>query len=280
MPKLFVASGIFHPEAGGPATYLRAILPALQDTGWQVRAQSFGEPSDSAYPYPVSRIRRRWLPLRRAHYAMAARSHLAWADLVYSHSIDLPLWNRRDIPRVIKIVGDQAWERCMRRGWIPPDLDIDSFQRAAGDIRVRWQQQSRSRQVRAMDAVIVPSEYLKRKVLGWGVIERKVHVIYNALPGLPTPPPDRAQLRHSLGLDEAPTLIAVARLQHWKGIDHVIAAIKDLPEIRLIVAGEGPDAARLRLLAAPLGERVSFHRSASAASSASIHGCRRRLGRL
>ncbi len=258
MPRLLIASGIFHPEAGGPATYLRAILPELQARGWAVRVLTYGAPHRNDYPYPVRRIARQRYPMRLAKYALAARSELARADIVYAHTIDLPLWARRDIPRVMKIVGDQAWERCQRKGWIPPELGIDAFQTHSGDLHVRWQQKSRSRQVRAQDAIIVPSEYLRRMVLGWGVEPARVHVIYNALPALPPIPETRAEIRSRLGWGDAPTLVTVARLQRWKGIDHLIMALDALPDLRLVMVGDGPDRPRLEALASRLAGRARF----------------------
>lgn len=258
MPKLFVASGIFHPEAGGPATYLKTMLPALQEAGWNARVLTFGEPSSAEYAYPVARVARASYPIRQARYAFASRRHLDWADLVYAHTIDLPLWGGRDKPRVIKVVGDQAWERCIRRGWIPADLSIDDFQGFRGDWRVRWQKASRSRQIAAMDAVIVPSQYLRRMALAWGVEPRKAHVIYNALPPIERHGQTRAEIRAQLNWDDRPTLITVARLQRWKGIDHLIEAQRQMPDWRLVVVGDGPDRPRLAKLAAPLGDRVQF----------------------
>ena len=257
MSKLFVASGIFHPEPGGPATYLKTLLPALQELGWELRVLTFGEDCPDRYPYPVTRIKRQQLPLRYSRYALATRAHIAWADLVYAQTIDLPLWGAHKRPRVIKIVGDQAWERCVRKGWIPPEISIDEFQGFAGNARVRWQKRARTRQIRAMDAVIVPSQYLERLATSWGVEPAKIRVIHNAL----SPPPpcrSRADLRAELGWPDGPTLITVARLQPWKGIDHLIAALSDLAEMRLIVVGDGPDRSRLEALARPLGDRVVF----------------------
>jgi glycosyltransferase involved in cell wall biosynthesis len=258
LPKLFVASGIFHPESGGPATYLRTILPALQDAGWELRVQTFGAPHTSLYPYPVTRIARSPYPLRQARYALAARSHLAWADLVFSHSLGLPLLGARHQARVSKIVGDLAWERCIRRGWIPADMGIDDFQSYRGGWRARWQKTARSRQAAAMDAIIVPSQYLKRMVVAWGVDPTRTHVIYNALPPASAPRETRAAARSRLNWDDRPTLITVARLQPWKGIDHLIAALRQLDDLRLVVAGDGPDRRRLTQLAEPLGDRVVF----------------------
>ncbi|MDE2750397.1 MAG: glycosyltransferase family 4 protein [Chloroflexota bacterium] len=257
-PKLFVASGIFPPELGGPATYLAAVLPALLALGWEPRVLTYGPPHSQDSPYPVTRIARAPYPLRMTRYAFEARKHLAWADLVYAHTIDLPLWGFRDRPRVIKIVGDQAWERCIRRRWIPSDLSIDEFQTYDGDWRARWQKRSRSAQVAAMNAVIVPSQYLARMVTAWGVEPTKVHVIYNALPPAPPPAQTREALRAQLQWDDRPTLITVARLQPWKGIDHLIAVMRRLPNARLVVVGDGPDRARLQSLAEPLGDRVKF----------------------
>ena len=258
MPKLFVASGIFHPEPGGPATYLKAILPALQEAGWQPRVLTFGDSQSADYPYPVTRIAREAYPLRQVIYAIAAKRHLDWADLVYAHTIDLPLWGGRHRPRVIKIVGDQAWERCIRKRWIPPDMSVDEFQAYRDDPRVRWQKRSRLRQVAAMDAVIVPSRYLKRMVISWGIDPSKIHVIYNSLPLPPPPIQSRAEVRAQLNWDDRPTLITVARLQPWKGIDHLIAAILIMPDLRLVVVGDGPDRARLGELADALNGRVQF----------------------
>ena len=258
MSNLFVASGIFHPESGGPATYLKEILPHLQTCGWDVRLLSYGDSDLSDYPYRVTRIPRQFYPVRLTRYGLASRAGLQWADLTYVHTIDLPLWGSHHAPRVIKIVGDQAWERCVRKGWIRPDMNIDDFQHSDGNWQVQWQKRSRSSQVQSMDGVIVPSNYLKQMVIGWGVPESKIHVVYNALPSQPDLSASQADMRRELGWDDRPTLLTVARLHLWKGVDHLITVLRDMPDVQLIVAGDGPDLPRLRSLAEPLGERVTF----------------------
>src|SRR5688500_18142012 len=110
--NLFIAAGIFHPEAGGPATYLHELLPALQQKNWNPQFLSYGDAPTEGYPYPLTRIPRRFLPLRLAQYCNASPSLAANADLIYAHTIDLPVaWGKK--PRLIKIVGDQAWQRCI-----------------------------------------------------------------------------------------------------------------------------------------------------------------------
>lgn len=258
--KLFVAAGIFHPESGGPATYLYEILPHLQRLNWDIRLLTYGnEVTNHNYGYPVERIPRRFLPLRLWNYQRAAQPLSKWADLVYSHTIDLPLSQKGSASHIIKIVGDQAWERCIRRSWIPATTDIDMFQKSGYSPIVSWQQNSRAKQVREVDAVIVPSNYLKQMVIGWGVPADKIHVIYNALPEIDlTTLPPKEVLRKSLDLDDRPTILTAARLNPWKGIDHLITAVSRLPDVRLLIAGDGPEKAHLESLAANLGNHVVF----------------------
>jgi glycosyltransferase involved in cell wall biosynthesis len=260
--RLFIASGIFHPEAGGPATYLQQILPALQSKGWHVRLLTFGSGDTQGYPYSVTRIARNFLPLRYARYGFSAWQELSQADLVYAHTIDLPLvtrWRAKaHLPHVMKVVGDTAWERCIRKGWVSADTDVDRFQVEHFSARVAQEKASRSQQTRAMNAVIVPSEYLKQMVVGWGVDAHRVSVVYNALPPMSGQRLSQAQARQQLGLSDSPMLLTAARLTPWKGIDHLISVLPDLPDVTLYVAGDGDDKARLQTLAQPLGQRVVF----------------------
>lgn len=261
MPRLLIASGIFHPEPGGPATYLYQLLPALQRLGWDVRAISYGDGDTAAYPYPLLRVPRRALPLRMLHYAREVRPLLAWADLVYVHTLGLPL-SGGDAPRVVKIVGDQAWERAVRRGWVPPTTGVDDFQTQDYGRVVRAQKAVRSREVRRMAGVIVPSEYLKRMVAGWGVDPARIHVIYNALTAethAPASSQQDARSRLGIGADEK-IILTAARLEPWKGVDHLIAALAHVPDVRLLVAGDGPmrDSLEQQADRLKLADRVIF----------------------
>ena len=259
--KLFIASGIFHPEAGGPATYLHELLPELVKRGHDVRVLTFSDQhhDDLTYPYPVTRVLRRALPLRMFDYARAARPLWAWADVAYLHTLGLPLYGDHHAPRVGKIVGDVAWERAVRKGWIAPSEDIDTYQTKRYSGRVMADRERRAREARALEGVIVPSEYLKRMVVGWGVDAAKVQVIYNALPPeTNTLEITQAEARRRLGLPDAPTVLTVGRLLPWKGVDHLIDALGAVPDVRLIVAGDGAMLDALKEQAADLGERMVF----------------------
>jgi glycosyltransferase involved in cell wall biosynthesis len=262
MTRLFIASGIVYPEPGGPSTYLHEILPQLQTRGWEVRALTFSDAADGPpEPYPVRRIVRQTYPLRMAKYALASRPLLRWAELVYAHLLGLPLWANHHAPRVVKIVGDIAWERAIRKGWIPPTEDIDAFQTRRYGTMVNLDKSRRAREAVNMDGVIVPSGYLKHIVVGWGVDPQKVQVIYNALPpDSVTPDVTRQEARALLGLGDDPILLTVGRVLPWKGVDHLCAALAFVPDVRLLVAGDGPvlDAAKRQAAMSGVEDRVTF----------------------
>jgi len=71
-------------------------------------------------------------------------------------------------------------------------------------------------------------------------------------------PESQEAARQLLAWDDRPTILTAARLNPWKGVDHLIQAVAQLRDVRLLVAGDGPELPRLRQLAAGLGDRVQF----------------------
>ncbi len=260
--RILIASGIFHPEPGGPATYLYHLLPELLARGHDVTALTFGDPpgQSGGYPYPLVRVSRRQNYLRRQwQYYQAAAGLWPGHTLVYVHTLGLPLPPAAR-PRVAKIVGDKAWERAVNRGWMPPDTDVDRFQTGRYGLLVEANKALRTRQARQFDHIIVPSEYLKRMVVGWGVDEARVTVVYNAVGTETGPDIGPAEAREKLGLGSGPLLLTAARLTAWKGVDHTLRALARLDGVRLVVAGDGPEREALERLAGDLGlaERAVF----------------------
>lgn len=261
--RILVTTGIFHPESGGPATYLYRLLPALQARGHDLTVLTFSDsagPPPGRYPYEVVRIPRRAYLLRQAAYFRAANRLWRSHDLAFVHSLNIPLPTRVR-PRVGKIVGDPAWERAVNRGWIPPTADVDVFQSAHHGLLVEMNKVQRARAARRLDGVIVPSEYLRRMVIGWGVDPTRVAVIYNALPEHPAPSAlTQDEARARLNLPHAPLLLTVARLTAWKGIDHTLNALQRLDGIHFVVAGDGPMRLAYEAMAQRLGlsQRVKF----------------------
>jgi glycosyltransferase involved in cell wall biosynthesis len=102
-------------------------------------------------------------------------------------------------------------------------------------------------------ALIAVSAALKEALVKLGAPDSKVTVLRNGVDtGLFHPLAERATARDSLGLTR-PTLISVGLLIERKGHHRTIEAMTRLPEFDLIIAGEGPERARLSALIARLG---------------------------
>lgn len=111
---------------------------------------------------------------------------------------------------------------------------------------------------KCVDLILTPSEFAKQKVLENGWLGERIEVLphFQSCPSEITPYPGQ----------NAPILY-FGRLSAEKGIDDLLAAIRRLPGIQLVIAGDGPQRPRLETLAQNLGlGNVSFAGHVSGAS--------------
>lgn len=258
--KLLLVTGIFPPDIGGPATYVPRIATALAGRGHQVTVATLSDRldhDDGAYPFRVVRILRgQPLPLRWARTVRVLRRLAREADVIYvnglaAESVLASLGLGR--PVLQKIVGDLAWERAVGRGWTRDGFD--QFQRRRHGPRVAALKALRSLWTRLSDEVIVPSRFLADTVRGWGVPEERIRVVYNAVA-----PADPGGDPLPLPLRTAVNVVTVGRLVPWKHVDAVIDAVAGLPDVGLVVIGDGPLRGELEARAAQRGaaDRVCF----------------------
>ena len=94
-----------------------------------------------------------------------------------------------------------------------------------------------------MDRVVAPTPQLADALSGT-VPESRIRVVVPCFPA-PAPSTSRAEVRAGLGLsDDTPVVVAVTRLHPQKDLTTLVAAwaqvVRQLPEARLVVVGEGP----------------------------------------
>jgi len=109
-------------------------------------------------------------------------------------------------------------------------------------------------------AMITVCQALKDVLLELGVADSRVTVLRNGVDlEAFRPPADREALRARLGMS-GPTLLSVGYLIERKGHHLVIDALKHLPGVKLLIAGDGPDRTRLAEQAAKAGlaDRVTL----------------------
>lgn len=262
--RLCVIAGTFHPEPGGPPTYLYHLLPALLERGLEVSVITYGETHDPAdYPYPVTRLTRQVsIPRRLLAFIREVFNQGRRADLLFVSDYGFPavvanLFLRK--PLTMKIVSDFAWEFCSRHGWT--ELQVLDFQTARHSLRVRLVRAVERWYARQADQVIVPSQHVERLVRGWGVAPQKLQVIYNALPHDLSLTPPKAQARQELGWPpNVPILVTAGRVAEVKRVDVQLRALAQLDQGHLFIIGDGPERAEYEQFAGELGlaDRVTF----------------------
>jgi glycosyltransferase involved in cell wall biosynthesis len=263
--RIVLATGIYPPEIGGPATYVRAFSAWLPTHGHHATVVTYGDlsaaPDDGWSVRTISRVGG---PLvRYARYAWRVFCLARGSDVVFLQgpvsegfpgAVAARLACR---PYVLKVVGDYAWETDQRLGG---KESLDEFVKRSHGGRVGIIEMLERWVARHAQSVIVPSRYLKGIVEAWGIPSKNVSVIYNTASPLPSVQ-DREMLRALFGVADKNVVLTAVRAMPWKGVDFLISLWRDIPaDTMLCVAGEGPmlDAWKKRAQENALASRVRF----------------------
>jgi glycosyltransferase involved in cell wall biosynthesis len=240
--RIVLASDIFPPQNGGPATYVVALANELIESGHEVRVITLNyEADESKVNCPLLKVPKKGKFIRYFWYLDRLTALAKWGDIVYAMgpvNAGLPALiaaKLRQIPFVVKVVGDYAWEQGVGRFDVVDG--IDEFQSRKKYVwQVRALKKLESFVVRHADKVVVPSEYLRRIVSGWGAEDAKIITIYNAVKFLSVEKIEKSGAER--------WLVFVGRLVAWKGVDTLINIMPRIlavyPNTKLKIVGDGP----------------------------------------
>ena len=112
---------------------------------------------------------------------------------------------------------------------------------------------------KAAAGLLAVSAALARDMAALGLPEARIRVHHTGIDLDRFHPVDRAAAKAALGI-EGPLLIAVGHLDPRKGQDLALEALARIPDATLLLAGDGPDRARLEAIAGAKGlsPRVRF----------------------
>ncbi len=253
--RLLIATPLYPPEIGGPATYAKTLCEELPKCG----TDSTGSPQVEVEVVKFSEVRH--LPKIVRHYAYYRRVLAAArrCDVVLALdpvSVGWPALRaarRAGKPFVVKVVGDYAWEQGRQRFGVTQDLDtfVQTWRVPAFVTILRMLQKHVAKR---SQRVIVPSEYLKKILIAWGVRAEHITVIYNA-----AFLEEHGTVPESVMALSRPIVVTAGRLVPWKNTEGVINAVVDIPELSLVVIGDGPERVALEAQAKQaLGSRAVF----------------------
>lgn len=245
--KVLIATGLYPPEIGGPATYSRKLENALPGRGIEVII------------LPFAKARRFPKLIRHILYFFMVLDKGRAVDVIYAQdpmSVGVPAMLASLLLKktfLLKVVGDYAWEQATQR--FEFSGTIESFQHATLPFIPKMFRAIERAVARRAARVVVPSKYLGKIVATWGVSQRNISVIYNGIEALGdtgNKPVLRGLIRFHGKL-----IVSVGRLVPWKGFDTLIRLLpkvqKSFPETKLLIIGGGPDADALERLAVEVG---------------------------
>lgn len=242
--KITIATGLYPPESGGPATYTVLLEKELPKKGYEVSV------------VPFSRSRHLPKVIRHFHYFFLVSKEAKSSDFIFAQdvaSVGLPALMAARLTGttfLVRVPGDYAWEQATQRYGVTDS--IDEFQTKKYGIKVQLLRFIQTIVTRYSDAVVTPSDYFNKLVTNWGVPNNKVHTIYNGV--------DLSAKSTKIDKVDSLTIVTAGRLVPWKGFDTIISIIKDLPGWNLVILGNGPEEGNLKNLTKELNleDRIKF----------------------
>jgi len=258
--NVLIVSGIWPPDVGGPASHAPELAAFLEGRGHTVEVVVTASVEPEPRSFPV-RFVSRSIPPGARHAAVAALvgRQARHADVVYATS----MLRRAAVgaaaarrPLVVKVTSDEAFERARRMGLFTGSLE--DFQAAAGGVRIRALRWSRTAALGRARHAFFPSHYLRELALGWGLTSGKTSVLPNPAPALPELG-SRDALRAQFGM-HGRTLVLAGRLTAAKAIPIALDAVERVPDVSLIIVGDGASRTDLEreCVARRLDPRVHF----------------------
>ena len=243
--KILIATPLYPPQVGGPATRTALLEKKFPDKGFIISVVKFS----TVLRFP--KVIRHFL-----YFLMVLFKGLS-ADIILAQdpvSTGLPALIASKIlgkKFILIIVGDYAWEQGSQRAGVTDFLDTFSVESDKYPLFVRIFKKVQLFVANGADKVIVPSHYLRKIITNWGVNPNKINVIYNSFDA-PAVSLDKGVLREKLGLS-GHILVSAGRLVPWKGFTTLITKVMpkvlaEFSDAKLIILGEGPDKTHLENL--------------------------------
>ena len=247
--KVILATGIYPPAIGGPATYVAELGKRLVENGCEVTVITYGDDVPAHDSLQVIRVSKKGGPTARwSRYAATLRKHGAQADIIYAFSsvsvgVPLILSRLRGPRKILRLGGDFLWERFTDRGGM---LGLKEWY-----ARGFWFHSVMNGILKTFDHIVFSTDF-EEELYDRFYRQLPLHsVIENALPaGEPI-----LHQRH-----QPLKLLFLGRFVAFKNIAALLTALCDLPDMTLTIVGSGPleSALRAQIEESGLQTRVMF----------------------
>lgn len=241
--KVLVATGLYPPEIGGPATFVKMLEENLDSSQFELTV------------VPFTQVRKYPKIFRHIIFFFKLLSQARAQDIILALdgvSVGLPaalVAKIKHLPFIVRLGGDYAWEQGRLRFNVTESLD-DFYAAKSLPFFVKFLTKVQAWVVSTAVKVIAPSEYLKSIVSKWENNQEKIKVIYS-VPSLPL------SVEKQVSSSDSQIIWSIARLVPWKGFETLIKVVGELqseyPNLLLKIIGDGPEEQKLTKLIQELG---------------------------
>lgn len=210
--KILLATGIYPPDIGGPATYAKFIYDEFSKRGHKVDVLVYtrvakGFPKGSSHFVYFLKVLK---------FGRMADIILTTDTISAGLGVHFAAWFLRK-PYVLKIGGDYVWEQGVQR-WDVREL-LDEFLKKKYGFKIELMRKLQAHVAKSAAKLIAPSCYLASVAEKWGVKRENIIVIYNK-----TRHPDvlfsREEIRKKLGAKDGEVILfSAGRPVPWKGFE-------------------------------------------------------------
>ncbi|MAZ41050.1 hypothetical protein CL654_02945 [bacterium] len=218
--SILIATGLYPPDIGGPANHTILLEKELPKRGWKVRTASF------RFFRKFPRIVRHSLYFDFL-FLKAFGSRIVYAQDTVSVGFPALLVSKLLRKKfVVRVPGDYAWEQARARHGVLDSLE--DFQTKRYGFFVEFLRSIQRRVVQGADLVIVPSDYMKGIVSGWGVEPQTVYSSID-MPLSYELPKKRP---------EGFLIVSAGRRVPWKGFEALESVVQKEKDWHLFIASD------------------------------------------
>lgn len=248
--KIIFATPLYPPEIAEPAPYVKELAKRLCDKH-TITTVAYTNTHNGIHNAKLLAVNKSLsLPVRLFQYTFTLYKASRGADIIYAQdtlAAGLPAiiaGYLRNIPVILRMVGDESWKRATQLHLTTQDLET-FLSKPPKNKRIKLTMWLQGFVLRHAQTVITPSKHTKNIVVRtYNTAKENTIVIYNPPPRTEILPFDSPVVKHQI--------VADTRLVKWKGVAGIIHATsilkKEFPDIQLYIIGEGPEKINLERL--------------------------------
>lgn len=250
--RVLMISDVYFPRVNGVSTSIQTFRRELAALGHQTTLIAPAYPAAFADEPGIARVGSRYLPFDPEDWMMKAGEIRRLGDRLAGEGYDLV---HIQTPFVAHYLGVQLADRLgVARVETYHTFFEEYLFHYVPFLPRRWLQAFARRfsraQSRDVDALIVPSSAMRDRLGEYGVTT-PMHVLPTGIPLADFSGGDGAAFRRAHGIPaDRPVLLFVGRVAYEKNIDFLIRALeialRSVPDLLLVIAGEGPASAALK----------------------------------